>query len=176
MRCTECNYPLWNTPAGNCPECGSHFRPSEHAFHVGEVLFRCPDCAQDYYGDDIDGHLRPNEFDCVKCERHLHEDDISVDVREEIWKLLGKGVHNVIEQADSEGTKERRFHAEHDGSTISGAWTMAIQVSSVKRQAFQGTSRKRQAPSTKVQASSRKRQAQGPRTLDKVSRTSDQGA
>lgn len=75
MRCTECNYPLWNTPAGNCPECGSHFRPSEHAFHVGEVLFRCPDCAQDYYGDDIDGHLRPNEFDCVKCERHLHEDD-----------------------------------------------------------------------------------------------------
>lgn len=52
---------------------------------------------------------------------HAHEDDISVDIREEVWKLLGKGVHNVIELADSEGTKERRFHAEHDGSTISGA-------------------------------------------------------
>ena len=50
-----------------------------------------------------------------------HEDDISVDVREEVWKLLGKGVHSAIEQADSEGTKEQRFHAEHDGVTISGA-------------------------------------------------------
>lgn len=75
MRCTECNYPLWNTPAGNCPECGSSFCPSKHAFRVGEVLFRCPDCGQDYYGDDNDGHLRPSEFDCVKCGRHLHEDD-----------------------------------------------------------------------------------------------------
>jgi len=50
-----------------------------------------------------------------------HEDEISVDVREEVWKLLGKGVHAAIEQADSEGTKEQRFHAEHDGVTISGA-------------------------------------------------------
>ena len=46
-----------------------------------------------------------------------HEDEISVDVREEVWKLLGKGVHSAIEQADSEGTKEQRFHAEHDGVT-----------------------------------------------------------
>ena len=52
---------------------------------------------------------------------HAHEDEISGDVREEVWKLLGKGVHNVIEQADSEGTKERRFHANLDGTTISGA-------------------------------------------------------
>ena len=50
-----------------------------------------------------------------------HEDEISVDVREEVWKLLGKGVHSVIEQAESEGTKEQRFHAEHNGVTISGA-------------------------------------------------------
>ena len=50
-----------------------------------------------------------------------YEDEISVDVREEVWKLLGKGVHSAIEQADSEGTKEQRFHAEHDGVTISGA-------------------------------------------------------
>ena len=50
-----------------------------------------------------------------------YEDEISVDVREEVWKLLGKGVHAAIEQADSEGTKEQRFHAEHDGVTISGA-------------------------------------------------------
>ena len=50
-----------------------------------------------------------------------YEDEISVDVREEVWKLLGKGVHSAIEQADSEGTKEQRFHAEHNGFTISGA-------------------------------------------------------
>ncbi len=50
-----------------------------------------------------------------------HEDKISVDVREEVWKLLGKGVHAAIEQAESEGTMEQRFHAEHNGVTISGA-------------------------------------------------------
>ena len=50
-----------------------------------------------------------------------HEDEISVDVREQIWKLLGTGVHAAIERADSAGTKEQRFHAEHDGVTISGA-------------------------------------------------------
>ena len=51
-----------------------------------------------------------------------HEDKISVDVREEVWKLLGKGVHAVLEQqAGDSGLKEQRFHAEHDGVTISGA-------------------------------------------------------
>ena len=50
------------------------------------------------------------------------------------------------------------------------------EATSLKPQASKASSRKRQAPSTKVQASSRKRQARGPRTLDKVSRTSDRGA
>jgi len=50
-----------------------------------------------------------------------YEDEISIDVREEVWKLLGKGVHAALEQAESEGTKEERFHAEHEGVTISGA-------------------------------------------------------
>tara|TARA_R110000787_G_scaffold50067_2_gene119631 strand:+ start:1344 stop:2195 length:852 start_codon:yes stop_codon:yes gene_type:complete len=50
-----------------------------------------------------------------------HEEEISVDVREQIWKLLGTGVHAAIEQADSAGTKEQRFHTEHNGVTISGA-------------------------------------------------------
>jgi|TARA_R110001583_G_scaffold46513_1_gene145813 hypothetical protein len=50
-----------------------------------------------------------------------HDDEISVDVREEVWKLLGKGVHTALEQAESAGTKEKRFHAEHEGVTISGA-------------------------------------------------------
>jgi hypothetical protein len=51
-----------------------------------------------------------------------HEDEISVDVREEVWKLLGKGVHAALEQAgDGVGIKEQRLHAEYNGVTISGA-------------------------------------------------------
>ena len=50
-----------------------------------------------------------------------HDEDISIDVRDEIWKLLGKGVHAAIEQAGGEGTKEQRFHAKHNDLTISGA-------------------------------------------------------
>ena len=42
-------------------------------------------------------------------------------MRDEIWKLLGKGVHAAIEQAGGEGTKEQRFHAKHNDLTISGA-------------------------------------------------------
>ena len=62
-------------PAGNCPECGESFKPSDHTFPVGEVRFCCPDCGQDYYGDGEGGHLRPREFDCAQCGRHIHEDD-----------------------------------------------------------------------------------------------------
>ena len=50
-----------------------------------------------------------------------HEDEISVDVRDEVWKLLGKGVHAALEQGEDVGVKEQRLHAECDGSTISGA-------------------------------------------------------
>jgi hypothetical protein len=45
------------------------------------------------------------------------------------------------------------------------------QATSLKRQAAQGASGKRQAPSSKPQASSRKRQAPGPCVLRKVSRS-----
>ena len=50
-----------------------------------------------------------------------HEEEISIDVRDEIWKLLGKGVHAALEQAGDVGIKEQRFHATHDGTTVSGA-------------------------------------------------------
>ena len=50
-----------------------------------------------------------------------HEEEISVDVRDEVWKLLGKGVHAALEQAGDIGIKEQRLHAEHEGVTISGA-------------------------------------------------------
>lgn len=51
-----------------------------------------------------------------------HEDEISIDVREEIWKLLGKGVHTVLEsQGGKVGLKEQRLHATCEGVSISGA-------------------------------------------------------
>jgi hypothetical protein len=55
-----------------------------------------------------------------------HEHEISIDVREEIWKLLGKGVHAAIEQGGGTGIKEQRFHAECNGSTISGAIDLVL--------------------------------------------------
>jgi hypothetical protein len=44
-----------------------------------------------------------------------------MDVRDHIWKLLGTGVHNVLEK-NSPGTAEKRFFAtHHSGTKISGA-------------------------------------------------------
>ena len=55
-----------------------------------------------------------------------HEEEIYVDVRDEIWKLLGKGVHAALEQAGDIGIKEQRLHAEYDGVTISGAVDLVV--------------------------------------------------
>jgi hypothetical protein len=49
-----------------------------------------------------------------------HEDTITTDVRDEWWKLLGKGVHSVLENY-GEGSREQRFFAECEGVKISGA-------------------------------------------------------
>ena len=49
-----------------------------------------------------------------------HEDTVTSDVRDEWWKLLGKGVHNVLENY-GEGLREQRFFAECEGVKISGA-------------------------------------------------------
>ena len=58
----------------------------------------------------------------------------------------------------------------HDGERERAPWS-GPQATSIKRQAAQRTSHKRQASSIKVQAQSHKRQARGPWTLEKVSRT-----
>ena len=69
MRCTTCDYPLWNLKARQCPECGSTFAPDEYDFRPGTVRFCCPHCNQAYYGTDQRGHLEPTCFDCVSCGR-----------------------------------------------------------------------------------------------------------
>lgn len=76
MRCTNCEYPLWNLPAGPCPECGTPFKPSDFEFVPNAVQFLCPHCKQDYYGTDEIGHLVPNTFDCIRCERRIEMDEM----------------------------------------------------------------------------------------------------
>src|SRR5688572_13451876 len=69
MRCTTCQYPLWNLPGRQCPECGTPFLPSEFTFVPNSVRFCCPGCGQDYYGTGPGGHLEPEQYDCVRCGR-----------------------------------------------------------------------------------------------------------
>ena len=53
--------------------------------------------------------------------RKKHEDKLSSDVRDELWKLLGTGVHSILE-ANNPGTSEKRYFADHTyGVKISGA-------------------------------------------------------
>lgn len=74
MRCTTCDYALWNVPAGPCPECGTPFKPSDFRFKLNAIQFRCPRCSQPYYGTDDRGHLVPQAFRCIGCGDALHID------------------------------------------------------------------------------------------------------
>jgi hypothetical protein len=74
MRCEECDYPLWNLTARQCPECGKPFRPGEYEFVRNSVQFCCPHCDQGYYGTGPRGHLSPSEFDCVNCHKRIAMD------------------------------------------------------------------------------------------------------
>ena len=90
-------------------------------------------------------------------------------------------MQNTNDYINSENTKRFKLQAPSSKrqaiqETVPHNDIEEAQAASLKHQAAEAPSRKLQAPSTKLQASSRKRQAHGPRTLDKVSRTSDQGA
>jgi hypothetical protein len=65
----------------------------------------------------VTGLLQPPQITRLWEE---NEDLITSDVSEEVWKLLGSGVHAVLE-GHGDGTVEQRLFSEHDGVTISGA-------------------------------------------------------
>ena len=65
----------------------------------------------------VTGLISPPQISRLRKKYHEH---IVSDVRDEIWKLLGSGVHAVLE-GHSDGITERRFFAEVDGIKISGA-------------------------------------------------------
>ncbi len=76
MNCRTCNYSLWNNTKGQCPECGTPFKPSDFDFIPGAVRFHCPHCAQQYFGTDSRGHLEPRAFACVNCQQPLEMDSM----------------------------------------------------------------------------------------------------
>jgi hypothetical protein len=78
MRCSKCNYRLWNLKSRKCPECGTPFLPSEFEFIPNSVRFCCPHCNQAYYGTGPKGHLAPIEFDCASCGEHIHMDEMAL--------------------------------------------------------------------------------------------------
>lgn len=53
----------------------------------------------------------------------MHADEIVVDVSDEVWKLLGSGVHAILERADDgkNAVLEERLFAKYGDYTISGA-------------------------------------------------------
>lgn len=65
----------------------------------------------------VTGLLQPPQIARLWDE---HEDKITSDVSDEVWKLLGSGVHAVLE-GHGDGTVEQRLFSEHDGVKISGA-------------------------------------------------------
>jgi hypothetical protein len=78
MRCRECDYPLWNLKARECPECGASFRPGDYEFVAGSVRFCCPHCRQEYYGQAPLGHVVPRAFSCVACGAEIDLDEMVV--------------------------------------------------------------------------------------------------
>ena len=78
MRCTSCDYALWNLKTRLCPECGRAFRPGDYEFVRNSVKFCCPHCNQAYYGTGPKGHLVPAEFDCVRCSRRIGMDEMAL--------------------------------------------------------------------------------------------------
>tara|TARA_R100001086_G_scaffold186439_2_gene104553 strand:+ start:3062 stop:3913 length:852 start_codon:yes stop_codon:yes gene_type:complete len=66
----------------------------------------------------VTGLIQPPQIARLRKE---HEDKISEDVRDQIWKLVGTGVHEVLAK-NNPGTVEKRFFAAHPyGVRISGA-------------------------------------------------------
>ena len=90
-------------------------------YGIPEVFVRATQNDAYSMGDadfSVTGLIQPPQ---IARLREKHADDISMDVRDHIWKLLGTGVHNVLEK-NSPGTAEKRFFAtHHSGTKISGA-------------------------------------------------------
>ena len=78
LKCSKCDYSLWNITPGPCPECGHPFQPSEFDFNPGAVAFTCGSCAQTYFGSSRRGHLEPKTFTCVSCDRFLDMDAMAI--------------------------------------------------------------------------------------------------
>jgi hypothetical protein len=86
MRCTKCNYSLFDIRERICPECGEPFAISARTFDHCGVRFCCPHCDQQYYGTDEKGHLVPIHFNCLTCHNHISMNQTIV--RKPLHKVL----------------------------------------------------------------------------------------
>ena len=57
----------------------------------------------------------------INILKKVHKDSIERDVTDEIWSLLGRGVHAILERAGDEHVVEERLFATIDGWVLSGA-------------------------------------------------------
>lgn len=56
----------------------------------------------------------------IKVLREQYDDQIEEDAADRIWLLLGKSIHQILENAGEVGLIEERLFAERNGYTISG--------------------------------------------------------
>lgn len=67
MRCRNCDYELWNSKPGACPECGRVWKFEDFRFRVQLAQFLCPHCDHAYAGTDENGLPSPRAFECSNC-------------------------------------------------------------------------------------------------------------
>ena len=94
--------------------------PLTNDFHAPDVFLKAIRGHPYSMGDahfSVTGLIGPPQ---VGRLRKQHRNQIVSDVRDEVWKLLGSGVHAVLE-GHGDGLTEQRFFAECDGIKISGA-------------------------------------------------------
>lgn len=76
----------------------------------------------------VTGLIQPPQIARLRSE---HEDKLTSDVRDEVWKLLGSGVHAVLE-GHGEGVAERRLFADYRQETEPKKVTISGAVDLVK--------------------------------------------
>jgi hypothetical protein len=67
MRCTKCDYPLWNLSTPRCPECGQPFSLRDFRFEPGSVAFACVHCGRWHEGHGPQYLPSPPGGRCIQC-------------------------------------------------------------------------------------------------------------
>lgn len=136
MRCTHCDYLLFNLTRNDCPECGQPYHTADYRFAAGAVSFHCPHCDQAYFGNDAQGLPAPRAFACAKCGnpisleqlRVVPENDAAMGWIGSVWD--NRKVHGLwsswwrtFKQTALQPTS---FYREHVGRSTREAWLFSM--------------------------------------------------